>query len=750
MKLHKKISATPQKIWFHVVLKDNYTLPYTMNAHLNTTDNQFNIIWEALKSLYKDIALQPVFTGLTIIQLKNIVQAAVANDPTYTPVNLLQYYFISATTNAPKQFMTHLSKSGLFELVAPEVDISLPSDFTPEDEPNYDRLGYLRAAPEGINAMAAWNTDGGKGDGIRFIDIEQGWYLNHDDLEMDDHIILDGENRVEMEHGTSVLSIICAKDNIKGGIGIAPNCTVNTISIIKSIPEAPINNLPNAIAVAALTLKKGDVLLIEIENGTSPIETHPVVFNCIRTLTAIGIIIIEPAANGGRNLDTYPGLDLNRTSPGFKDSYAIMVGGAQSTSRARIGGNSNFGTRIDCFAWYDNVYAAVSLPNNYAAFGGTSAAAAIIAGATIALQGIIFRKFGIKFDALQMRRLLSEPAMCTPSNNPLTDCIAGMPDLGKIITGLDRSFADIYVRDNISDNGTASTGAISISPDIITVSSAVLNPQERWGAGSGTENSNDLGSSVRAGSDNYIYVRVSNRGSMAATNITVKVYYSEVASLVSPDAWIYIGATTIPTVPPGDSLTVTQNPIAWDSSTIPHEGHYCYICSIQCDEDTTFEFEEIAALDWSQFIQFIRVNNNITWKNFNVIDSPPAAHSPYILPFLLRSAFDSARMFDINIIENLPKGTVINLIFPNKLKPILLERDIEIKHRNKMLYIELDRKKMTQLNNLKLPKKLNASCYFELHFPKRKRLSGNEYYLTLQQRFENTVIGAVSWKLALK
>ncbi|EJR11775.1 hypothetical protein IIA_05882 [Bacillus cereus VD014] len=52
----------------------------------------------------------------------------------------------------------------------------------PYDEPRFSRQGYLEEAPLGINAPYAWGIKGGDGQGATFVDLEEGWLLNHEDL----------------------------------------------------------------------------------------------------------------------------------------------------------------------------------------------------------------------------------------------------------------------------------------------------------------------------------------------------------------------------------------------------------------------------------------------------------------------------------------------------------------------------------------------------------------------------------------
>ena len=88
-------------------------------------------------------------------------------------------------------------------------------------------------------------------------------------------------------------------------------------------------------------MNAGDVMLLEAQTaiGNSdvmlPVEVYPAEFDAIAAATRKGIIVIEAAGNGGADLDKTKdaqGLfSLNRKSPDFKDSGAIMIGAASST-----------------------------------------------------------------------------------------------------------------------------------------------------------------------------------------------------------------------------------------------------------------------------------------------------------------------------------------------------------------------------------------------------------------------------------
>ena len=97
--------------------------------------------------------------------------------------------------------------------------------------------------------------------------------------------------------------------------------------------------------------------------------------------------------------------------------------------------NSNFGSRIDCYAWGDGVDTCVSNgPGDRASFAppcflNTSAAAAIIAGAALCVQGMREHRQRIRFSPKELRDILSDATLGAPGTNGL---IGVMPDLQRI------------------------------------------------------------------------------------------------------------------------------------------------------------------------------------------------------------------------------------------------------------------------------------------------------------------------------
>ena len=166
------------------------------------------------------------------------------------------------------------------------------------------------------------------------------------------------------------------------------------------------------------------------------VEFDPAVQVAIGLATKRGITVIEPAGNGGVNLDAFPFLAHTRPgNPAFVNSGAIVVGAAEQTPPAidwsRI---SSFGSRVDCFAAGSFIRSPSSAATNaYQLFGGTSGASAIIAGVAASLQAMTLAATGKMLAPADVRRLLASASLGVLPADPLGAKIGAMPDLRQIV-----------------------------------------------------------------------------------------------------------------------------------------------------------------------------------------------------------------------------------------------------------------------------------------------------------------------------
>jgi hypothetical protein len=780
--------------------------------------------WHLLMEQFRGITIRRLFTAVTPQRLKKLVATAMRLDPTYHPPNFLTYFAVHCPSGMDPQAVSKaLASWQTVEVSYVESGPTPPPQTTPDYEPQQE---YLIAPPPanshgGIDAKYAWGILGGDGGGaaigLQFVDIEQGWTIktstnptitaDHEDLPAGIQLI-HGANRDYLGHGTAVLGIVAAVMNGFGCTGITPNMAAKMLSSIW--PDLVPGSLPNrvdAILAAIDKLSFGDVLLLEDQvraygycldrdgNGgwydhLLPVEVEGAIFQLIRLGAALGIVIVEAAGNGGCDLDVLAlgtnGQVLNPGSPQFRgDSGAIMVAAATS---GKFPGDlvhaykepSNFGNRIDCFAWGEDIKTTGdgdrgTGKRDYCWFADTSGAAAIVAGAALAVQGIAHANLGYRFSPRQLRHILSDPTRSLPSNpltgntlsanstypsNPNADRIGVMPNLKKIIQAL-HLVPDVYLRDSVGDAGEPNMDPIWASPDVILRSSPVSNPQAAFGAGSGTENNDALGVEAQAGQDNYIYVRVRNRGGSDAANVKATVYWSPSATLVTPALWTRVGSTVIANVPAGDVLTVSD-PITWPAAQIPGPGHYCFVGLIGNALDPEPSVPDLRN-DWSYYDRFIRENNNVTMRNFNVVDNapnapltlqlrfhgkPPISTKFVPLPFLITGPPDHARQMRLEVVAKLPPKAQVMVQVPIQLAEAVhdLGPISYADEEPEAVFVPVNPHGRTPTKESRFPAKFSAEAHLLVHIPEKFR--EHSYDLYIRQLYEGREVGRITWRLA--
>jgi hypothetical protein len=271
----------------------------------------------------------------------------------------------------------------------------------------------------GIDAKFAWRFSGGKGAGVQVIDIEKAWRLPHEDLPP--LFFRDPSTPGETEdHGTAVLGVMAAYQTGWFGVtGIASAARFGVVSTtrMKVLPPVSITyfSVADAVNVAASLVAPFDIILVEAQvtgpdSGQMPdpncnpnqfemipVEYFQAEFDAIQTATSLGRHVVEAAGNGSMNLDDARYNNLFNRS--IRDSGAILVGAS-----ARAGQYptcfTNHGTRVDVRALGEEIWTtgygtvrppgAEGLPGQWytGGFGGTSGAAAIVAGAVASLTGI--------------------------------------------------------------------------------------------------------------------------------------------------------------------------------------------------------------------------------------------------------------------------------------------------------------------------------------------------------------------------
>jgi len=439
-----------------IKFKDPLNLPYRDNRELQAYFKKSNLIsWNQLVQQFPGIKIVRLFASSGSDQIvkhvKKIVERSRPEDRAqYKAPNFLTYCAIDCPDGIDtKKLVSLLLGNEAVDNAYIESEVVPPAmTSVKKANPMIGRQRYLDAAPTGVDAKFAWTVKGGRGEGrVQLIDIEPGWFLKHEDLKGAGVKLVSGSanNADGFEHGIGVLGILLMQDNKLGGVGITPRAKVKLISQMSRQGHNVIND---AIMKAIHTLHFGDILLLEAQVKEDdptgrlwPVETQPVTFDVIELATTKGIIVIEPAGNGslfsgiGHTLDGFTNRKnqriLDRNSPDFRDSGAIVVAAATNSKQPLKRTSSNFGNRVDCFASGANLFTASKDPlNPYTRrFNATSGAAAIIAGVAMAVQNIVEASHKSRLGPKQMRAILSNKANGVSSRDP----IGVMPDLKKII-----------------------------------------------------------------------------------------------------------------------------------------------------------------------------------------------------------------------------------------------------------------------------------------------------------------------------
>src|SRR5687768_8706076 len=160
-------------------------------------------------SFAANLRIRPLFFSTPATELQTLLHRV--TDPGYRPPNFHSYFSITTDEAAYNRAVIDVLKSHpaiaeFFEDRAPALP---PAVFTTDGLPYCP--GYLKAAPQGINSLAAWTYPGGRGSGIRFADVEQGWDLA--DLPVTTHRDSGINLHVFEKHGAAVLSVLLLPEN---------------------------------------------------------------------------------------------------------------------------------------------------------------------------------------------------------------------------------------------------------------------------------------------------------------------------------------------------------------------------------------------------------------------------------------------------------------------------------------------------------------------------------------------------------
>jgi hypothetical protein len=202
-------------------------------------------------------------------------------------------------------------------------------------------------------------------------------------------------------------------------------------------------------------LDEGDVVLIEQQTwafegtpdeGYAPVEWYEPFYDAIQLISGNGLIVVEAAGNGNKNLDDpLFGMDNFGHYPFLEENWseAIMVGagavGIDDLPRSRLW-FSNYGSRIDLqgngegvvTTGYGSAFASEGVNRSYSNnFGGTSGASPIVVGAVTLLQSLYKTYTGNILQKDEIKNLLINTGkpQVEGFNFPISEKIGPLPNI---------------------------------------------------------------------------------------------------------------------------------------------------------------------------------------------------------------------------------------------------------------------------------------------------------------------------------
>ena len=241
----------------------------------------------------------------------------------------------------------------------------------------YDNLYYDTYEEIDMKAIdwypAYYNNIKGKGATVCVLDT--GCNVGHEDLAgqiIGTYNAVDGTSSVPDTdgHGTHIAGIIAAKDNSKGIIGVAPECSLYIIKV-----DSPSGGWYYSDIIRGLNkcIELGNIDIINI--SASSFYYSELLEDAIKNCYEHGILIVSAAGNTASALKCYPA--------GF--GYGISVG-AYSSINKNLYVYSNCGEFVDILAPGDEIFSSATY-GGYTFMSGTSMSAGFVSGTAALIYG---------------------------------------------------------------------------------------------------------------------------------------------------------------------------------------------------------------------------------------------------------------------------------------------------------------------------------------------------------------------------
>lgn len=527
------------------------------------------------------------------------------------------------TTGNTMKIANQFFETGLFESSQPDF---LSDDIFCSNDAMFGSLWGLNNSSNSnhdINICQAWNLT--QGANVKVAVLDQGIFKTHIDLFSNIHPLSyntetnTNPSQLFGDHGTHCAGTIAAiKDNNTQVVGVAPLSKLMDVS--NSLAATPNSRMKRANGINWAWQNGADV----ISNSWGSAVQYQVIDDAINNALQNGRngkgTIIVFATGNDYGAVAYPA----NSNPNILSIGAITSSGTRSSF-------SNYGNQLDVVAPGSAILS--TIPNNQTlSKNGTSMATPHVAGVAALILSV-----NPSLTAQQVRNIIEQTAQKVGGYSYTTT--AGRPNgtwNNQMGYGLVDAYAsvlmaqsmrsDLYIKDSQNDTGA--------EPN--TVTPYMWESNNIW-----VRNYNDSGLTHQNpdysanGNDNYVKVRVINKGSVASTgNEELKVYWAKASTNLSyPNPWMggvtypgglasmgeHFGTLTIPALQPGEETILT---FPWEVPNPADYGnydqwHFCLLARIVATNDP-MAFPETGDLNAN-----VRNNNNIAWKNVTVVDILP-------------------------------------------------------------------------------------------------------------------------------
>ena len=229
-----------------------------------------------------------------------------------------------------------------------------------------------------LELNAVWSFGSGKGTMIA--DCDAGYYIDEQELQSNlltkirqDLADQDAPRAVNdgsyPSHGTAVASLMVAALDGQGTNGIAFNAKLvplQNYNYDSSLDDLDIIEATTRCIMTAATNPEIDILVVQTQLPEGSLESDRELRNAMRLATLAGLLVIIPAGNSAREIDE------PQVATG-----ALVVGAINRQGDRSI--FSNYGPGVDLATYGENLKTIFGPDGRSGVFGGTAAAAAIVA-----------------------------------------------------------------------------------------------------------------------------------------------------------------------------------------------------------------------------------------------------------------------------------------------------------------------------------------------------------------------------------